>query len=386
MNGVSPSTSKETGLLPATILDTFRESKQATDQFIAKYNLGNYVHHVLPKSTELCVAYIVEAFEKLGCSLHGAKPGQKLDRIQYLLKHEQFVEFLYDLLKKDARLIDIDGSQIRRTAISPSTKFVDALLQDLIRNFPDHAFDHKLLYLTSVKLAECLNGEVDGLQLHFGSTEGREMASAMYSQPPINLVWIKQIEDFLRRLLARHSTQSSPIKIFEMGAGTGGITARMISLLASLAVSVQCTVTDISSSLVAAARKRFREYRFLEYRVLDIEKPPSADMLHSQHMILATDCVHAIHSLVNSTKNIHNLLRFDEFLLLLEMTQQLPWVDLIFGLLEGWWLFDDGRRHALASSHPHRYGKRHCIRSTMVMSIGLKETAQKPMCSDLLSH
>ena len=347
-NGVSPSTSKETGLLPATILDTFRESKQATDQFIAEYKLGNYVHHVLPKSTELCVAYIIEAFEKLGCSLRGAKPGQKLDRIQYLPKHEQFVEFLYDLLEKDARLIDIDESQIRRTAISPPTKSADALLQDLIRNFPDHAFDHKLLHLTSAKLAECLNGEVDGLQLLFGSTEGREMASAMYSQSPINLVWIKQIEDFLRRLLGRHSTQSGPIKILEMGAGTGGTTARMIPLLASLGVPVQYTVTDISSSLVAAARKRFREYRFLEYRVLDIEKPPSADMLHSQHMILATNCVHATHSLVNSTKNIHNLLRSDGFLLLLEMTQPLPWVDLIFGLLEGWWLFDDGRRHALA--------------------------------------
>ena len=348
VNGVSGSTATNS-LPPEAILDAFRETKQATDQFIAEYKLANYVDQCLPKSTELCVAYIVEAFEKLGCSLRAAKPGQKVDRIPYLPKHEQFMEFVYDLLEKHARLIDVEGTGIRRTAISLPAKSAEALLGDIIRNFPEHAADHKLTHLTSAKLAECLTGEVDGLQLLFGSPEGREIASAMYRESPINLVWIKQIEDFLRRLLSRQSTKAGPIKILEMGAGTGGTTSRMVPLLASLGVPVQYTVTDISSSLVATARKRFKEYPFMQFKVLDIEKPPPTDMLHSQHMILATNCVHATHSLVNSTSNIHNLLRSDGFLMMLEMTEPLPWVDLIFELVEGWWLFDDGRRHALAS-------------------------------------
>ena len=349
VNGVSDSTATDNSLLPATILDAFGESKEATDHFIVEYKLANYVDHCLPKSTELCVAYIVEAFEKLGCSLRGAKPGQKLNRVPYLPKHEQFMDFIYDLLEKHARLIDINGTEIVRTAISLPAKSAEVLLRDIIRTFPEHAADHKLTHLTSAKLAECLSGELDGLQLLFGSPEGREIASAMYRESPINLVWIKQIEDFLKRLLSRQSTRSGPIKILEMGAGTGGTTSRMVPLLASLGVAVQYTVTDISSSLVAAARKRFKEYPFMQFKVLDIEKPPPADMLHSQHMILATNCVHATHNLVNSTTNIHKLLRSDGFLMMLEMTEPLPWVDLIFGLVEGWWLFDDGRRHALAS-------------------------------------
>jgi nucleoside-diphosphate-sugar epimerase len=86
----------------------------------------------------------------------------------------------------------------------------------------------------------------------------------------------------------------------------------------------------------------------MNFKVFDIEKPPTAEMLHSQHIIIATNCVHATHSLVSSTKNIHQVLRQDGFLMMLEMTEKLPWVDLIFGLVEGWWLFDDGRQHALA--------------------------------------
>ncbi|KFY00088.1 hypothetical protein O988_03530 [Pseudogymnoascus sp. VKM F-3808] len=332
---------------PATvILDTFGESKRATDRFMEENKMGNYVHHVLPKTTELCIAHIVEGFEELGCSLRNAKPGQTLERVKYLPRHEQFMEFIYDLLEK-ARIVDLDGSKITRTAISVPAKSAQALLQDLVRDASDHVFDHRLTYLTGSRLAACLTGKEEGLQLIFASAEGREIVSSMYGKSPINVAWIKQMEHFLENFFLNLPKQSSPIKILEMGAGTGGTTAQLVKLLAGLNVPFQYTVTDLSPSLVAAARKRFKEYPFMQYRVLDIEKKPSAELLQSQDLIIATNCVHATHSLVTSTKNIHQILRPDGFLMMLEMTESLPWIDIIFGLLEGWWLFDDGRRHAL---------------------------------------
>jgi SAM-dependent methyltransferase len=332
------------------MLAVFSETKRATDRFMTDYGLGGYVDKVLPKSTELCIAYICDAFEHLGSPLRSARPGQKLERIQYLPRHEQFVTLLYGLLEKEARLVDIDGPLITRTAISPPPKSADTLLQELVINSPDHAHDHRLTALTGTRLADCLTGKTDALQLIFGSAEGREIATAMYGQSPINLAWIKQIEDFLQKLLSRLPQDGGPVKILEMGAGTGGTTARIALLLSQLGVPVQYTVTDISPSLVAAARKRFKTYSFMEYRVIDIEKSPPAELLQSQHIVLATNCVHATHDLLKSTSNIHSLLRPDGFLLMLEMTQTLPWVDLVFGLLEGWWLFDDGRKHALAAA------------------------------------
>ena len=76
VNRVSGSITTDNNLHSATILEAFRKTKQATDHFIAEYKLADYVDLCLPKSTELCVAYIVEAFEKLRCSLRSAKPGQ----------------------------------------------------------------------------------------------------------------------------------------------------------------------------------------------------------------------------------------------------------------------------------------------------------------------
>jgi len=348
VDGVSSSTAKDSlNLQTATILEAFGESKEVTDQFISKYKFGDYADYVLPKQTELCIAHIVEAFEQMGCSLRTAELGQKLERVRYLPKHERFVEYLYMMLEKGARLIDMDGSQITRTAISTPAKSADMLLQNLIHDFPDHANDHKLTYLTGSKLADCLTGKSDGIQLIFGSAEGRDLVSGLYGRSPINVVWLKQMEDFIKRLISKLPMHEGPLKIFEMGAGTGGTTVGMASLLASLNVPVEYTFSDLSPSLVAAARKRFKQYSFMKFRVHDIEKPPATDLFHSQHIVISNNCVHATHSLTNSTKNIHSALRPDGFLMMLEMTDTLYWVDMIFGLFEGWWLFDDGRQHAV---------------------------------------
>ena len=340
--------SHDINLPAAAILESFKSVKQTTDQFIVKYKLAGYVDHVLPKLNELCAIHILDAFDELGCSIRNAKSGEIVKRIEYPPRHEQFVQFLYNFLEETARLVDIDGLKITRTVISCPVRSAKTVLDELLRVAPDHIYDHKLAYLTGIKLADCLTGKVDALQLIFRTPEGREIASGMYSKSPINVAWIKQIEEFLKQLFSTMEMQDGDtVQVLEMGSGTGRTTSAIVSLLASLNLPVEYTVTDLSSSLVANARKRFMEYSFMRCKVLDIEKPPSSELRHSQHIVIATNCVHATHRLVNSAKNIHDILRPDGMLMMLEMTETLPWIDLIFGLVEGWWLFDDGRRHAL---------------------------------------
>ena len=368
--GVDSKTSESSKSLPqsgldipaSVILEAFGETKKLTDDFIQEHRMGDYVKSCLPKQTELCVAHIVEAFASLGCDLKSAKPGQQLERIQHLPTHDRLVEYLYMVLEKEARLIDINGQQITRTAISPPTKSADTLLVDLCRDHPDHANDHKLTYLTGSKLADCLTGKSDGIQLIFGSQEGRSLVSSLYGRSPINMVWLKQMERFVQQLVSKLDMSAGPLKILEMGAGTGGTTAGMVKLFASLGVPVEYTFTDLSPSLVAAARKKYKEHAFMKFRVHDIEKP-EPDLLASQHIVIANNCVHATRSLKGSTGSIRQVLRPDGFLMMVEMTDKLYWVDLIFGLLEGWWMFDDGRRHAVAhqdlweqSMHSAGYG------------------------------
>ncbi|KAL4812713.1 hypothetical protein BDW67DRAFT_188396 [Aspergillus spinulosporus] len=345
-NGVEPLRLGDSTLSESIILDAFRIAKSATDDFIVNGQLGTYYSEVIPRSTELCIAHIVNAFEQLGCPMRSAAAGQRLERVSYLPKHERFMNLIYGLLE-NARLIDINGSEITRTAVPVPTRSVEAMLEELLRDEPVHEAEHKLTSLIGTKFADCLTGKEDGLQLIFGSPEGREIVTDLYAKSPINAIWIQQIKFFLEHLVQKMPKNSEPLRILEMGAGTGGTTVRILPMLERLGVPVEYTMTDLSSSLIAAARKRFKKYPFMKFQVLDIESPPDPQLLHSQHIILATNCVHATRNLKISTTNIHRILRPDGFLLLLEMTEQVPWVDFIFGLLEGWWLFEDGRRYAL---------------------------------------
>jgi len=141
------------------------------------------------------------------------------------------------------------------------------------------------------------------------------------------------------------------IRILELGAGTGGTTNFLVQQLEKMGLGqkVKYTFSDISGSLVAAARKRFGVYSFVDYALINIEKDPMTQYQGKYDVIISTNCIHATPSLVRSCTNIKHMLREDGMLCLVEHTQNLYWFDLVWGLVDGWWLFDDGRKHALAS-------------------------------------
>ncbi|KAK5656795.1 hypothetical protein OQA88_4343 [Cercophora sp. LCS_1] len=330
------------------VLSAFGETKKMTDQFITDYHCSGYMDNINPKQTQLCISLVLDAFEKLDCNIRTAKAGEKLRRISYAPQHGRLVEYLYDLLEKTARLIDVDGDNMVRTAVSTPHKPTSEILDGLIAAYPDHSFANRLAFFCGSRLVEVLQGSLDGVKLIFGNEEGRQLVSGLYGDSLLNKLFYKQMEDFLTRLVSRLPRNSGPLKILEMGAGTGGTTKYLVPLLARLGFPVEYTFTDLAPSFVGAARRQFKAYPFMKFRAHDIEQVPADDLIGTQHIVIASNAVHATHSLTVSLHNIRKALRPDGFLMMLEMTETLPWVDIIFGLLEGWWLFDDGRQHAIA--------------------------------------
>ena len=336
--------------LPGKLLvDTFTEAKLLTDYFIEQNQMSGYSNIVQPKVTEMVVIHILDAFEQLGCPLRTMQAGENIERVPYLSKHEQVMAVFYRLLK-EARIIDVKGSSMTRTAVSTPQKAAATLLQELLRDHPEHQYDYQLTALTGNRLADCLSGKAEGIQMLFGSAEGREISAGMYSKSPFNVAWQKQLQHFLKKLFEQlPQDQSEPVNILEIGSGTGGTTSGILPILAATGIPFCYTVSDISPSLVADLRRRFsKQYPQMKFEILNIEKDPAPKLLNTQHIVLATNCLHATHSLTTTTGNIHKMLRPDGCLAILEMTEELPWVDSIFGLVEGWWLFNDGRTHCSA--------------------------------------
>ena len=138
------------------------------------------------------------------------------------------------------------------------------------------------------------------------------------------------------------------LRILEVGAGTGGATAALLDALPEGAA--RYCFTDLSQLFLAAAAKRFARAD-LQFARLDIEQDPQPQGFapESLDLIVAANVLHATSDVRQSLAHIRGLLAPGGVLVLVETTEARRWVDIVFGLTEGWWRFAD---RDLRPDHP----------------------------------
>ena len=325
---------------------SFNKVKHTYDQYAEDTAFANFYTEVLPLQSELVIQYVLEAFATLGCNLRDMKVGDEVSVIHHIPKHEKLIPQLYKILQ-DAGLVMSKGGIHRRTAVSLPESPASTLHATMLKKFPKHSSETKLLYTTAHSLADCLSGASDATALLFRDSTARTLLEDVYTNAPMFKTGTLMLAQYLTDIV-KHFGGIREIRILELGAGTGGTTKHLIESLADTKYKFTYTFSDLSSSLVAAAKRKFAKYPFMNYTVLDVEKDPEPQFAGAYDIIISTNCIHATKDLVLSTTNIRKMLRYDGILCLIELTRNLFWFDLVFGLLEGWWLFNDGREHVLA--------------------------------------
>lgn len=302
---------------------------------------------VYPKQADLVVAYTVEAFRKLGCDLAGLVSGQQLPSIDVLPKHGHLLERLRRILV-DGGLIErqSDHTHVRTTKPVDPTPAAN-LFEQMLQQYPWHASESKLLNVTASRLTECLTGQMDPLQLLFANKTNRDILADVYDNAPMCQATTRLLAEFLVQTFSA-SQSDSVFRILEVGAGTGGTARYLVDFLTRRGIKFEYTFTDISSSLVAAAKKKFAGRDAMKFMTLDCDRAAPPELCNKFQVVIATNCIHATNNATTSAANIAPMLRDDGVFCLVEFTRGLYWFDLVYGLLEGWWLFSDGRQHALA--------------------------------------
>lgn len=331
----------------ANASEVFESVKADLPMLSDRNQLTGFYEKVMAKHSELVLSYTVEAFAALGIDLSQIRVGEEIPQIAVLSKHASLRAVLYEILK-DGELADFDGSSYLRSDKSLGLVSAKTLFDNIVQEFPQHAQEHQLLNLCGAELAELLSGQKDPLTVLFGSKENRDILEGVYSTSPVHMTMSQMLTSFLERTL--RSATPGPrgvFRILELGAGTGATTKWVIERLVELGIPIEYTFTDISVSLVSAGKRKFAKYDCMRYEVMDIERPPRPDYRGKFDIVLSTNCIHATSNLRNSLGNIEALLRPNGFVSLVELTTRQYWLDLVFGLLDGWWLFSDGRKYAL---------------------------------------
>ena len=330
----------------------FADCKDAYERAAVETQAVGFWEKCYPRQAALVTAYVVEAFANLGCDLSILKPGDIVPTVPHLDRHKQVVRRYQNVLE-DARLISVnEAGQFIRTPTPVIRTPASTLFAQIIPDFPHHANVHKVVHAVGSELGPCLTGAKDGLQLVFGNKETKKQLDDLYENWPLVRSGTLALGEFLAKALA-HPAGAGAFRIIEVGAGTGGTTKHIVRHLQQCGVPFEYVFTDLSPSLVNAAKRAFKDVPQMTFATLDIEQAPPAHWHGAFHVAISTNCIHATRDLAVSLGSLRQLLRPDGVLTLVEITRPMFWLDVAVGLFEGWWLMQDGRTHAV--THQDRW-------------------------------
>ena len=163
------------------------------------------------------------------------------------------------------------------------------------------------------------------------------------------------VADYMNEVLAdatvayiEQRRQTDPelrLRILEIGAGTGGSSAVLLNRLVSCRPHVEeYCYSDISRAFLAHGEEHYGASNpYLTFRLFNVEAHPAEQGIEPEayDVVIATNALHATKNIRTTLRHVKATLKSDGILLLNEMAEQSLFTHLTFGLLEGWWLYED---------------------------------------------
>ena len=304
-------------------------------QIISENNLSKYKEGISELEI-VSLKYILKAFSEFGIN---TEAGNKfiLNDLNISKQHKKLFNRLVHILIDNKILISKEN-KFEFTQSSDFTNLAEKI-ELLKKEYPEIKAEINLLQRCGNKLSEVLKGNQDPLHLLFPEVD-LSLTTSLYQNSPAFAAMNLAIKNLVETVVS-DLPKDKTLRILELGAGTGSTTSFLLPILPNK--NINYLFTDISSAFFAKAKDKFSEYSFVEYKVLDIEKEITAQGFdeHSYDIVIASNVIHATKNLKDTCDNIKKLLSPKGLLILNEVTENNNWIDLTFGLTEGWWRFGD---------------------------------------------
>lgn len=136
-----------------------------------------------------------------------------------------------------------------------------------------------------------------------------------------------------------------PLRILEVGAGTGATTAAILADLPT--TSVDYRFTDVSRFFTKRAARQFAEHSNVTFDLLDIDRTPVEQgfTARSFDVIVAANVLHTAKHIDRTLEHLRDLLSDDGIVVAIETTSNTTLQMITFGHFEGVCHFQDHRRH-----------------------------------------
>lgn len=203
-----------------------------------------------------------------------------------------------------------------------------------------------LVESTLRKLPEILTGKIPATDIIFPNSS-MKLVEGIYKNSPAADYFNEVLGDIVVSYLnerIKHNP-SVPIRIIEIGAGTGGTSALVFQKLEPYREHIQeYCYTDKSRAFLLHAQKEYGPKNpYLTYQIFNVEESAQGQDIDTggYDIVIATNVLHATRNIRQTLRNVKAVLRENGLILINEISGNSLLNHLSFGLLEGWWLYND---------------------------------------------
>ena len=313
------------------------------DEHYSHGGLEQYTREVAPHLNQLAAGFIEQAYLELGWQPTIEEEftlAQHLERLGISERYGKLVAAQLKLLTAEG-LLAVTPSGAWRVIRAPRQSNPRKLLERL--RLAGSAEELDLLQLCGSNLAAVLAGDLDPVQLLFPS-DGPSLLENFYLRAgdfPANHAMITEV---VRQAIAG-LPEDRVVRILEVGGGTASLTRQILPLLP--AERTEYLFTDIGAAFLATAKAKLSQFPFVDYRIFDLEQDGKAEGIdpNSCEIIVASNVLHATSDLQQTLARLQQCLAPGGLLLFLETMNRIAYAEtLVFGLLDGWWKFQDESR------------------------------------------
>ncbi|TQM33569.1 SDR family NAD(P)-dependent oxidoreductase [Nocardia bhagyanarayanae] len=256
-----------------------------------------------------------------------------LGRIGALPSFRRLLTSCLDILLRHG-LVRGEGDAIVVTGPPPGTTWMRA---DLLARFPQTEPYVTLVDACLAAYPRVLRGELAATEVLFPRGE-LDLVGAIYRGNAAYDFANGLLADLVAALAQERTGNAAPLRVVEVGAGTGGSTHAVVSALVASGASFEYHYTDVSQSFVAHGRRTFPDRAEMRFGVLDIEADPVTQgfPVESADLVVCANVLHAVRAIGPALHHVRRLLAPSGVLAFTEATTDLEVLALTFGLLDGW--------------------------------------------------
>ncbi|CAL8112507.1 unnamed protein product [Orchesella dallaii] len=267
-------------------------------------------------------------------------------------KFTRYIDFFLDQMVKENMISKAtDECYTVEPGLLNTITHLDDNLNSIVTPEEPSRGDYRLVSEIGRNLMQILSEKLDPLFLLFPEDPTKPTAASIYDMCSTQLIYAtKAMNNVVLQSFPtiKANSPSNTLRILEVGGGTGLLARIMLGLMVPALqnhdLHLEYIFTDISAAFFEPAKQSLEKYlNYITFRKLDIEKDPFSQGFCPEYfdIICCAEVLHATRDIRDSIRHLKQLLKPCGSLHLTETVQEDRILMFIFGLLDGYWRFQD---------------------------------------------